>query len=49
MDRFKSFAALAAHIRAEEQRAHNADVEAARRLRKASSLPQPKVGPKVAR
>jgi len=43
---FKSFADLANHMSA----AQNAqDVAAAKRLRKARSLPAPKVGPKVAR
>lgn len=43
---FKNFAAMAAHLNAE---ANRKDVAAAAKLRKASSLPKPKVGPKVAR
>lgn len=43
---FKSFAALANAIQAEENRR---DVAKAAKLRKAANLPAPKVGPRVAR
>jgi hypothetical protein len=46
MQSFKSFADLANHMTASER---SRDIAAAKRLRKARSLPGPKVGPKVAR
>lgn len=43
---FDNFRAMAAYLNAQQ---NAADVEAAERLRRASSLPKPKRGPRVAR
>lgn len=50
---FSSFSSLKAHLDSEKymaaQAANKRDVEAAQRLRRASSLPKPAMGPRIAR